>query len=185
MNVGGKLCECAIVAACVIAAVVLARYIRREQRRTVGCASCLKSLGYASGLYANDNDGEYPSDPGKLFPSYTTDGRIFRPHVGTAVVFTHADLPPGAKDASGVFGPEHTHYGFVSGLPSGADAAWVYMFCKTSHRGGKWNVLDVWGIVHAVSEEELEWLLETTLREARAAGHDAKVWGHGSEASGR
>jgi hypothetical protein len=98
--------------------------------------------------------------------------------MGDAVEFTRADLPPGAEDATGVFGPEHTHYGLVSGLVSPDDYGRVYMFCKTSHPGGKRNVLWVGlGSVDTVSEEECTRLVEKAIREARAAGRDAKLWG--------
>ena len=50
----------------------------------------------------------------------------------------------------------------------------------TRPRGGVRNVARLGGQVVSMSEEKLKRELGSTLREARAAGYDAKVWGYSS-----
>ncbi|MHC4504079.1 MAG: hypothetical protein ACYTFI_12295 [Planctomycetota bacterium] len=166
--------------AVIIVAAVASHDRRREQRRRELCLSYLKNLSCVCYFYAKYNGGVYPSDLGRLYPDDADDGRVFIcPSANRAVEFTDADLPPDAKDASGVFGPEHTDYAYVAGLNYyRAKPGWVLMFDKASHPGGVRNVALLGAGVCSMSEEELKRQLETTLREARAAGFDAKVWGY-------
>ena len=175
----------ALVAGVAITGVVVVRKVVEHNNNTL-CVSCLSSIGYICHMYAEDSDGVYPPDLGKLLVlegyskhMYTDTGLLFIcPSADHAVEFTHADLPPGVKDASGHLGPKHTDYAYVSGLTSAAKAWWVLAFDKTSHPGGVRNVARVGSDVVSMSEAQFKREIERTLREARAAGFDAKVWGY-------
>ncbi len=146
------------------------------------CVSQLKSLAYVCHMYAEDHEDKYPPDFGELFgPTYVSDGRLFLcSGVGSAVEFTKTGLPSGPEDVSGVLGPRHTDYGYVSGLATDGDPGWVLVFDKASHPGGVRNVAHLGGHITAMSERELKQRLKATLEEARARGHDARVWGYPS-----
>lgn len=167
--------------ACAVAAVVLAGSggCRRSAKKR--CISQLKGFEYLLTLYAEDHDGAYPSHLGELIPRYlmARDAALFLCREGGhAVAFSPADLPPDANDASGVFCPEHTDYCYVSGLVSTGNGDWVIMFDRTSHTGGIRNVVHLGMAVTSMREGELARMLDRTLREAKAAGLDPKVWGY-------
>jgi len=112
--------------------------------------------------------------------------------------------PEGRKVLAG-FGPAHTDYGFVAGLnlniepdrrydEEGKHIAtvlpprvetwdphirdWLLVFEKEGNHDGERNVSLLDSRVLSLTEAQFKQRLEQTLREARAAGFDAKVWGY-------
>ncbi|MHC4201778.1 MAG: hypothetical protein ACYSU0_17460 [Planctomycetota bacterium] len=115
-----------------------------------------------------------------------------------------ASSPQGQRIVDG-FGPKHTDYGFVTGLnldvkperkfdEEGNHVAtiypprvetwdphvrdWLFVFEKEGNHDGKRNVALLDCSVGSLTEAQFKECLERTLREARAAGFDAKVWGY-------
>lgn len=112
--------------------------------------------------------------------------------------------PEGRRILDG-FGPEHTDYAFVTALNLNVKAKrifdeqgnhvatvhpprvetwdprtrkWLLVFEKEGNHDGERNVSLLDRRVLSLTEAEFKQQLERTLREARAAGLDAKVWGY-------
>ncbi len=169
----------AVVVVAALVAITAAVRIMRERTRKSICVSCLRNIVYGCYIYVDDFDGCFPDNPGRLYPCLLSDSRLFIcPNAESAVRFVDAELPPGAKDAGSVFGPHHTSYAYVAGLTDKAKSSCVLFFDKTPHPGGVRNVAFVGGNVMTYSEAQFKRELERTLREARAAGFDAKIWGY-------
>ena len=142
----------------IVAGIVTARAERRRR-----CVWNLKQIGYACHLYSGDHNEEFPPGLGRLFPKYIPDGNVFVCWAARrAVVIRTADLPPGATDASAVFGPANTDYEYVSALAATDPPDLVLAFDKAgNHRAGL-NVLFIGANVAWMTEEPFEAALAKT-----------------------
>ena len=88
-------------------------------------------------------------------------------------------------------GPKHTDYAYVAGIEQKADmwklhgheawaqrkSRWVFIYEKHANHGGMRNVILLEGQIVRMTDARFRERLEQTLREARAAGMDVKIWG--------
>jgi hypothetical protein len=140
----------------------------RETARRTKCSHNLKQIGRACHLYAGDNaDKRFPPSLGAVLPTYVSDGEIYIcPSGGDAEVFRRADLPEGAKDASGVFTEKHTDYLYVAGLFATDPPDLLVAFDKPgNHDSAGRNVLMVSGRVRWMKESEFSAALAKTARQ--------------------
>ena len=174
----------ALLAVIVAGAVALCSMrIRRRRRET--CISQLKNLYVFLWPYRNDK-GETPDHLGRLIPEYCSSPRAFIcPSSGRAALHIPYGVkiwtPEGQKILDSL-GPEHTDYGHVAGIPlkeeEGGRPSWIILFEKEGNHDGGHHVLLLEYRVLLLTEAEFRQRLAQTLREARAAGLDAKVWGY-------
>ncbi len=89
-------------------------------------------------------------------------------------------------------GSEHTDYAYFAGITVDDEiwtlhkdepwalrmSKWILIFEKHANHGEMRNVILLSGHVVPMTDTALKERLERTLREARAAGFDAKVWGY-------
>ena len=140
------------------------RALHRSTHPGWSCKSNLRQVGLACHMYADDNDGQMPTDLGRLMPRYSESMRIFECPGGVAYDYY------GTKKYGNTFRADRCDYTLEPGLHADMPEDYVLAYDKTLEKhGGKGRYL-------LFVDAHVEWSLascEAEFQEKLAAQREA------------